>query len=186
MQAQFLILVCLLMSQFQLFAQHSLIGDFEEWELNGFNISEPNGWTTQNETDLIYVEQVQGHSGMYAACLNVIWDPMTQALTGAILSKQLTIKEEKPIKSIQGYFSSQAFGSDSLHIKFEVFSGEYIVGSAFIALGGGNQEWRKFSVDLDLFAERNPDFAILTISIIPTKEGHHQSKFFIDDIELVK
>lgn len=166
-----------------MFAQQILSGDFEEWELNGFNIKEPIGWDTQNEPDLIYVEQVHGYSGMYAACLNVIWDPMIQSFTGAVLSAQMNLLESGQLRTFKGYYSAQSITSDSLQIKVELFAGDFQIGKGQLMLGSSLQDWSEFSLDLKYYNNKSPDFAIITFAAIPDKGGLQNSKFFIDDLE---
>ena len=63
-------------------AQNITNGSFENWTYNTNGMSEPENWETQNEPELIFVESAEGHTGLYSACLNVVWDNMFNKFTG--------------------------------------------------------------------------------------------------------
>jgi hypothetical protein len=181
-----IVLMLVFTNQFAITAQTAPNGDFENWKTNKANIPEPVGWVTQNETQLLYVERVEGHSGEYAIGLNVIWDNMVQSFSGAGITTERNFQINKEYRKLTGFYKGNSNNNDTLEINVNYYSNSEIIAFGSLVLLNGNNEWEQFSIPIKYIKNTKPETAGISISIILAEGSHNLTKYSIDDLKFSK
>lgn len=180
------IFICILCLSIPLFIQSQNIpnGDFEIWTPNGNGMLQPQHWETQNEPELIFVESIEGHSGRFAANLSVQWDFMFRRFSGAKLTSEFSLSEQKRYLKLLGFFKGNLENLDTLTIEIVLFFENRIIGNGSIKILENSNEWKKFLLPIQYNSDLMPDRASVSISINPNKRSHSLSSYCIDDFLL--
>jgi len=178
-----IVLILVFINQCTITAQTVPNGDFEDWKTNRANILEPVGWETQNDTQLLYVERVEGYSGNYAIGLNVIWDNMMQSFSGAVITSGKDIKISKRYSTLTGFYKGNSNNNDTLEININFYSNSTITAYGSLRLLNEDNGWDQFSVPMKYLSNAKPETASISISIILTEGSHKLTKYFIDDLK---
>ena len=163
-------------------AQNITNGSFENWTYNTNGMSEPENWETQNEPELIFVESAEGHTGLYSACLNVVWDNMFNKFTGPSMNTVEDISANSKFECLTGFCKGSSNNTDSLKINISLYSKNKLVGvgsSGFIQTAN---QWTQFAVSINYYSGQIPKKAKISISVIPVQGSRHQTTYCIDDL----
>lgn len=167
-------------------AQNIPNGNFETWTDNHSGMPQPRFWETQNEQEIIFVEALPGHSGTYAACLNVQWDNMLKKYCSSNLNSEFQIIEKKKYKSLSGYVIGNSENIDTLYIEVYMFHGNDLIGMGFFKMLDNKNSWEQFHIPIQYHLDDFPDRAKICISVNPDKGSHFLTTYCIDDLLLAK
>jgi len=120
---------------------------FEDWHFSN-GVMNPQYWDTPNEASYILVEAGNGLQGGSAVQLNVIWDEVIKSYVAGGLSLSYSDTFTKA-KFLTGYYKAQSNTYDSLNINIKLFSKNLLCCISSIKLGGNNNIWDPFSIQLN-------------------------------------
>lgn len=161
-------------------------GNFESWTDNHSGMPQPQNWETQNEQEIIFVEALPGHTGNYAACLNVQWDNMLKKYCSSNLNSEFQINEKKKYKSLSGFVRGNSENIDTLYIEVYMFHGDDLIGTGFFKMLDNTNSWEQFHIPIQYHLDVLPDRAKICISVNPEKGSHFLTTYCIDDLLLAK
>lgn len=159
-------------------------GSFENWVFNISGMPEPEGWKTQNDREMVFVESAEGQSGNFSACLNVVWDRMKQEYAGGYLTSATLFAVEEKYSGLTGYISGNSNNSDTLLISISLYSDDQKIANGCIAITSASSNWQQFNIKINYEQNIKPDKAGISISIIPAKGFHYQTVYCLDDLNL--
>jgi len=165
-------------------AQNIPNGNFEIWTENNSGMPQPQYWETQNEQKIIYVEALPGHSGNYAACLNVQWDNMLKKYCNASLNTEFLLDEKKKYNNLYGFLRGNAENIDTLFIEVYMFKGKELIGKGFYKILNNSANWVHFEIPIKYSNHKKPDRAGIKISVNPDNGSHFLTTYCIDDLLL--
>jgi hypothetical protein len=167
-------------------AQNIPNGNFEIWSDNHSGMPQPHYWETQNEPEIVFVEPLSGHTGKYAACLNIQWDEMLKQYCSAHLFSEFYPKEKIKYTNLSGYIKGNAENIDSLFIEVYLYFGSSLIGSGTLKVLDNTNNWRIFKVPIQYISDELPDKVKINITVNPDKGSHFLTTYCIDDLLLTK
>ena len=180
------VIFILSLCQMKAIAQNITNGGFENWIYNTSGMPEPENWETQNEPELIFVESSEGHIGLHSACLNVVWDNMTQKFTGASMSTENRITIDKTYKHLIGFYKGSVNNTDTLYINVSIYSTNKLIGYGTSNLLYTKNKWAEFNVSINYYSNEKPEKAKISFSVNPVNGSHYQTNYCIDDLKFFK
>jgi len=160
-------------------------GDFENWAFNIAGMPEPEGWKTENDREMIFVESAEGHNGNFSACMNVVWDKMKQEYSGGKLTTKNKFPVDEKYSELTGFYSGNSNNNDTLFITINLYTDEKEIAAGTASMTAVSSGWQQFNIEINYTEDIKPDQAGISISIIPAKGFHHQTVYCLDELNLI-
>lgn len=165
-------------------AQNIPNGNFETWTDNTSGMPKPQHWKTQNEPEIIFVEAIQGHSGNFAACLNIQWDEMLKKYCRAYLNSEFQLITKKQYRSLSGYVKGNIENIDSLFVEVYLYFDGKLIGSGSQKILDNTNIWEPFNIPIQYNSNEIPNKARINITVSPDIGSHFLTTYCIDDLLL--
>ncbi|MCB0807374.1 MAG: hypothetical protein KDC05_16395 [Bacteroidales bacterium] len=184
MKAPVLLLIVYLQLLSTTIAQSVPNGDFEAWSTGLSGRDQPNAWVAEIDGEMLFQEPCEGHTGKYAASLSATWDPLLKVYFGSKISTSFSLQEETTCHALSGYIKGTTGMTDTLICEILIFDEAEIVAFGSYQFVYTDERWAHFEIPITKIKPHKADRITISFFISLSANGHHLTRYCIDDLKL--